>query len=375
MKPSVLFFGSFLHYSTLVAQALHQSPQINLVGVVTTPPVQVATRRRGQSASGNKHLNKTHTHQWAEKNSVPIFYPKTLSGDALTKIAEELKSPPQFILSAGYGKLVPSKWLSFPTIAPLNLHFSLLPQHRGANPAEWAILSSDTETGVTLITMDDEFDTGKIITRATTSIDHQDTRESLYDKLYTQAAHLAVTTLPHLANVDFATPQDESEASQAPRFLRAHGYIAWPAIAAAMKGETIDPTPHLSTHLRMAWQVSRTKIKRVAVGGGPPKTLSNGVMRSLGEETDRTREISYQLPHFIETATRALFGFPGLWTYLPTKQGKKRLKLLSASIQAVTTNPPSKNHPPSATHQLVLDQVQLEGKSPSTFNQIKNQIV
>jgi len=63
---------------------------------------------------------------------------------------------------------------------------------------------------------------------------------------------------------------------------------------------------------------------------------------------------------FVNRATRALHGFPGVWTHIPTKNGNKRLKILQSSINNGI---------------LTLDEVQLEGKSPSTFNQIKNIIV
>ena len=68
MKPvSVIFFGSFQHYSTIVLEALYQHPDINVAGVVTTPP---------KPAGRKQTITKTHTHLWAESHHVPIFTPE-----------------------------------------------------------------------------------------------------------------------------------------------------------------------------------------------------------------------------------------------------------------------------------------------------------
>lgn len=335
-KKSVIFFGSFLHYSTQIAEKLASNPLINLQGIVTTPPQSIATRNKGklvstsQSEGGQKVLKYTHTHEWAKQNNIDVYTPENLFATTPEQILKT--EQPDFFVVAGYGKLLPTAWLSYPKISSINLHFSLLPDYQGANPAEWAILLGETETGVTMITMDQKFDTGKIITRLTYPISDEDTRESLYEPLYDLAAKMASEILPSLDSIAFADDQELSDKPKALRFNRANGFIDWQFIQKALEGHTVEkPLPLLSNHLKKAWEY----------------------LESHPNETDGliTPEV------FVERAVRALSGFPGVWTYVTTKSGKKRLKILSTILEEGI---------------LMLDKVQLEGKTPTSFNQIKN---
>ena len=171
------FFGSFQHYSTIILDSLIRAKNIEVTSVVTTPPMP----------SGPKKLIKrTHTHFYALKNKLPVFHPHKLTPIELSKLPSS-----DIFLTAGYGKLIPSTWIKHPNTAALNIHFSLLPKFRGANPAEWAILLNESITGITLIEMDSKFDTGSIIDKKELRITPADTRLTLYKKLYSLAAKAA----------------------------------------------------------------------------------------------------------------------------------------------------------------------------------------
>ena len=322
-KVSVIFFGSFLHYSTKVASALLDFPLIDLLAVVTTEP---------KLAGKNKVLKKTHTHLWAKENNIEVFTPENLSKSS----PKSLNLPkPDFFLTAGYGKLLPSSWLKYPKYHSLNLHLSLLPDYKGANPAEWAILLGEKETGVSLIQMSSKFDTGNVITRKSYPMGEDATRETLYEPLYTLASQIARKTLLTCENLSFATHQGESQKPKAKKFTRSQGFIDWQFISHALMGKfPHHPTSFLSPNLGIAWDYLFDHPNE-----------SDGII---------TPEI------FVNRATRALHGFPGVWTHLPTKNGKKRMKILQTSINNGI---------------LTLDKVQIEAKSPSTFNQIKNIII
>ncbi len=322
-KVSVIFFGSFLHYSTKVASALLDFPLIDLLAIVTTEP---------KKAGKNKVLKYTHTHLWAKENNIKVFTPEDLSKTS----PKDIGIPkPDFFLTAGYGKLLPSNWLKYPKHHSLNLHFSKLPNYKGANPAEWAILLGEKETGVTLIEMNSKYDTGNVVTRKSYPMGEDATRETLYEPLYTLASQIARETLLTCEDLSFATPQGESQKPDAKKFTRSQGFIDWQFISHALIGKfPSNPTSLLSPNLKIAWKYLFDHPNE-----------SNGII---------TPEV------FVDRATRALSGFPGVWTHLPTKNGKKRMKILQTSINNGV---------------LTLDKVQVEGKSPSTFNQIKNIII
>ena len=190
----IIFFGSFLDHSATILQKLISAPHITVSGVVTTPP---------KPAGRQKKTKITPVHKLAQENNLPVFTPEKLNSSSLANIPSV-----DLFVTAGYGKLLSKQWLEFPQVGAINLHFSLLPKFRGANPAEWAILLGEKITGITLIEMADKFDTGHIISQQQISIDSKDTRVTLYEKLYSLAAkHVPNMLLKHyrwLQKKDFA---------------------------------------------------------------------------------------------------------------------------------------------------------------------------
>lgn len=281
MTPSLIFFGSFQHYSTKVLESLFASSLFKILAVITTPG--------------------SPTESWAQAHRLPVFTPEKLDHEALGQLAK-----PDLFITAGYGKLLPKDWLNFPTIASLNLHFSLLPKYRGANPAEWAILMGEQETGVTLIEMSPNFDTGKIIAQTAIEITPNDNRETVYDKLYDIGGQVLPEMISLYLKDRQAVAQGNSPTPYARRFTRKDGFIEWSAIIAALAGK--------------ATQEDLAAIER---------------------------------------KSRAFYGYPSLWTLVPTQKGAKRMQILACHLQ---------------DGRLIIDMVHIEGYQQAAFNQIKNLI-
>src|SRR3989344_6276177 len=180
----IIFFGSFRHYSVIALKKLLATKTYNLVTIITTPP---------RPAGRHLKVKPTEVQQFAQKHGLPVSTPENLSTTSPQSLITN-HSVPDFLVVAGYAQLLPPAWLNFPKIMAVNMHPSLLPAYRGPNPAEWAILNGETETGVTLIKMSAQFDTGEILTQKSLSIDPHDTRLSLYNKLYHIGAGLLVET-------------------------------------------------------------------------------------------------------------------------------------------------------------------------------------
>jgi methionyl-tRNA formyltransferase len=90
---------------------------------------------------------------------------------------------PDVIVVMAYGQILPGDILRIPSVACLNLHASLLPRHRGAAPIQAAIEAGDAETGITVMYMDEGLDTGDILLKKTVRIRHRDTGGSIHDEL------------------------------------------------------------------------------------------------------------------------------------------------------------------------------------------------
>jgi methionyl-tRNA formyltransferase len=220
-KYSVIFFGSFGKYSVIVLDKLLTSGIYHLASVITTPP-----------APKGRHLKlaKTEVQLYAESHNIPVFTPSDLQ----VHPSEALMIPkgeggPDFIVVAGYGKLLPPAWLNLPKIMPVNLHPSLLPAYPGRCPAEWAILRGEKETGVTLIQMTEKFDAGPILAQEKLSISPDDTRLTLYDKLFSLGADLLINTLPQIASHPQTLNSQLSTINSfyARQITREDGFIPW----------------------------------------------------------------------------------------------------------------------------------------------------
>src|ERR1700682_3143269 len=92
---------------------------------------------------------------------LPVFQPERIRTDEAQARIREVDADVMVVVA--YGKILPSSLIEAPRLGTLNVHASLLPRHRGPAPVEWAILSGDAATGVTIMQMDAGVDTGPIL--------------------------------------------------------------------------------------------------------------------------------------------------------------------------------------------------------------------
>ena len=94
---------------------------------------------------------------------IEVFQPDNInSSDSI----EKLKSiSPDFIIVAAFGQILKREVLDIPKYGCINVHASLLPKYRGAAPINWAIINGETETGITIMEMEEGLDTGDMISK------------------------------------------------------------------------------------------------------------------------------------------------------------------------------------------------------------------
>lgn len=183
------------------------SDKREVVGVVCQPD---KPKGRGNT------LTPPPTKVLAEEHGIPVFQPVTLRDGAFLPILEELR--PDVILVVAYGKILPSYVLDFPKYGCINLHVSLLPKYRGAAPMQRAIMAGETETGVTVMYMDEGMDTGDMIAVSAYPILPTDDYGAVSDKAATVGAPLLLKTLDDLKEGKvIRTPQNHAEATFAPK--------------------------------------------------------------------------------------------------------------------------------------------------------------
>ncbi len=168
---SAWFFGT-PDFAVPVLEALHKLPFIDLRHIVTQPDKPVGKHQT---------LTPPPVKVFAENNNLPISQP---IGIREVDFENEIKKDsPDVIIIVAYGKIIPENLLSIPEHGWLNVHASLLPKFRGASPIQGALLAGETKTGVTLMQLDADLDTGPVIAQQSTNITETETSETLHDKL------------------------------------------------------------------------------------------------------------------------------------------------------------------------------------------------
>ncbi|OGO07430.1 MAG: hypothetical protein A3K46_02805, partial [Chloroflexi bacterium RBG_13_60_9] len=123
-------------------------------------------------------------------------------------------------------KILRAEVLTLPKLGCLNLHASLLPRHRGAAPIPAAILAGDSETGITLMKMDEGLDTGPILAQKKIAIRAEDTAETLGRNLAVLAAETLRVFFPlYIREGLTAMPQDATRATYAPQLKKEEGRL------------------------------------------------------------------------------------------------------------------------------------------------------
>jgi methionyl-tRNA formyltransferase len=163
------------------------------IPLVLTQPDRPAGRGMQLQASPVKSYALTHGMPVAQPVSLRLDgkYPEeAAAAHALLKATEH-----QVMVVAAYGLILPTSILSIPPLGCLNIHASLLPRWRGAAPIHRAIEAGDSETGITIMQMDEGLDTGPMLLMRSERITATDTTGSLHDRLAAIGGELIVDAL------------------------------------------------------------------------------------------------------------------------------------------------------------------------------------
>ncbi|MDR9424677.1 MAG: methionyl-tRNA formyltransferase, partial [Marinobacter sp.] len=181
---------------------------------------------------------------------IPVFQPLSLKSEDAQQELAALK--PDVMIVAAYGLILPKAVLDIPTHGCLNIHASLLPRWRGAAPIHRAIAAGDTQTGITIMQMDEGLDTGDMLLKVTTPIRSDDTGGSLHDRLADLGGEAIVEALNQLARGDLGPePQNDNEACYAHKLSKEEGHIDWQRSAADIERlvRAFNPWPGTFTDL------------------------------------------------------------------------------------------------------------------------------
>jgi methionyl-tRNA formyltransferase len=207
----------------------------NALSAVMTEHEVVAVFTQPDRPSGRgMRITASPVKELALKHGLHVFQPATLKNEELQQTMARMNA--DVMIVAAYGLILPKAVLQIPRYGCLNIHASLLPRWRGAAPIQRSILAGDTETGITIMQMDEGLDTGDMLLTMNCEIAPDDTAQTLHDKLADLGARGVLKVLRQLENGRLSPEQqDAQQASYAPKLSKMEAQINWEQDAAAIE--------------------------------------------------------------------------------------------------------------------------------------------
>ena len=187
---------------------------LDIVGVISQPDKR-SRRGKGKEASS--------VAAEALKLGIPTFKPTKLD-DLFKQEITQLNF--DFLVVSAYGKILPEWMLNTPNIAPINIHFSLLPKYRGASPIQASILNNDYETGISIMRMSKGMDEGPVYCSHEIKILKSDNKIDLENKLVSLCVKNIEKDLHNILNNKLGLEeQNNDEASYCSKINKLSGKI------------------------------------------------------------------------------------------------------------------------------------------------------
>lgn len=201
--------------------------------------VAVLTRPDARKGRG-RTLHPSPVKAVALEHGIEVLTPEKLDDDTAARLRD---IAPDAIPVVAYGNLIPAGMLDIPTHGWVNLHFSLLPQWRGAAPVQAAIREGDASTGATTFRINEGLDTGDILDTLTDTISDDDTAGVLLERLAYSGADLLVRTMDGLESGTLTPKAQPEEGTYAPKILTADARVNWAADATVIDRAIRAHTP------------------------------------------------------------------------------------------------------------------------------------
>lgn len=315
---NIVFFGSS-HFAPIVFERLLENQELTTVLAVTSGSEKGVARHPIQTLSEE---HQTPIYYWNKKEDVP-------------PLLEQLKKVrPDFLVMADFGHILPRALLDIPKHGSVNIHPSLLPKYRGTTPVQAAILNGDDETGVSLFLMDEPVDHGPLLAQARLPLPPTATAPELYETLFTLGAKM----LPEALRLAY---NGSLRRGRLGGTIRLETASRQPSPRSPRKSVRFFSPPQEQNHV----QATYTKMLKKEDG-----------------KIDWTKS-----PTEVERMARAYQPWPGAWTTvaelrsafkiynLKSKNSEKRVKILKTHLDR--------------EGQLQIDQLQIEGKKPISWEE------
>jgi methionyl-tRNA formyltransferase len=229
----LVFMGTPAFAATILEALIAAGHRI--LAVYTQPP---------RPAGRGHRLQPSPVQLAAQRHGLVVRYPARLRDEVAQAAFTALDAEAAVV--AAYGLILPKAMLTAPRLGCFNVHASLLPRWRGAAPVQRAILAGDSETGITIMQMEEGLDTGPILMQQPLPIGSAATAVGLTAELAQLGGRLIVTALEEAVHGDLTShPQPEEGVTYAPKIGREEGRLDWrcPAAELERRVRALEPWP------------------------------------------------------------------------------------------------------------------------------------
>ena len=255
MSENIIFMGTS-KFAVPILEKISES-NFNISVVYTQPP---------KKSSRGMQIQKTPIHIKSELLSLPIRTPRSLKNN-IDEYNFIKKIKPTIVIVISYGQIIPKEFLELSKNGFLNIHASILPKFRGAAPIQRAIMSLDTETGISFMKINENLDTGPVLETYKTKIDQNLNATELEKKLSQLAAERIIENIDNIIGGDAKfTDQDHSKATYAEKINKKEGKINWSDSAKTIIGKINGLHPNPGAYFIL--NGDRYKILKAEIGSG-----------------------------------------------------------------------------------------------------------
>jgi methionyl-tRNA formyltransferase len=287
-NPKLIFMGTPEFALPTLEALIHHDHEIL---AVVTQPDRPKGRGRKVAAPPVKEL--------ALKHSLEVLQPQKASDDDFCELIK--RKEPDLIIVVAFGQILKIDFLNIPRWGVINIHASLLPKYRGAAPIPWVILNNESQTGLTVMHMDEGMDTGPILFQVEIPILQDETYGQLHDRLAREAGDLIITSLNGMAGNSLkGIPQDHSMATYAPKIEKSTALIDWkqhaPKISSLIRAHDPIPGAYTTIEGKVVKLFSSRVVDEDRLDVVPGKVIRDeggGLCVETGQGVIEVREIQY----------------------------------------------------------------------------------
>jgi len=275
--PKVIFFGT-PEFAIPSLKAL----------VERKIPVELVVTRPDRKKGRGQKLSAPPVKEFATEAGLECYQPETLKDP---EVMEKLgKYEADCLVIVAYGQLIPRELIEMTPLGAINVHPSLLPKYRGAAPIQRAIMTGESETGVSIMLLDEGMDSGPILSQEKIAIKSDDTLGILHDKLAQMGAEILVDAIKNYYRGELnPVPQDHEKATFAPAISKSECLIDWTRSSEDICNliRAIDPVPGAYTY----WdgkilKIFSPRVEKIELGGKPGEVVEaapHGLLVATGD--------------------------------------------------------------------------------------------